>query len=111
VSIKLYVGNLSSTTTEAELMNLFKTCGEVTSVKVMTDHETGNARGFGFVEFAKREEGEAAIKKLHGAELGGRTIVVNEARDAPGGDPHGGDRGPRGGDSSRRRGSGRSGDS
>ena len=78
--MKLYVGNLSFGTTESELTKLFSAHGEVTSVAVITDRETGRARGFGFVEFAKDEDAKAAIAALDGKELDGRSLKVNESR-------------------------------
>jgi cold-inducible RNA-binding protein len=88
---KLYVGNLSFNTTEDELRDLFSEHGSVTSVSLVTDRETGQPRGFGFVEM---ESGaEAAISALDGKQVGGRTIKVNEARpreNRPGGGGGGG---------------------
>jgi len=77
---KLYVGNLSYTTTEAKLMELFGTMGEVTSVKVITDRDTGRPKGFAFVEMAEDSAAQQAIAQLSGKELDGRTINVAEAR-------------------------------
>jgi RNA recognition motif-containing protein len=75
---KLYVGNLSFNTTEAELRELFEEHGSVASVSLVTDRETGQPRGFGFVEM---ESGaESAISALDGKQVGGRTLKVNEAR-------------------------------
>lgn len=73
----LYVGNLPWGTTEQELMNLFSQYGEVSSVKIITDRETGRSRGFGFVEM---ESGAEDALKLDGTELGGRNLKVNHAR-------------------------------
>jgi RNA recognition motif-containing protein len=75
---KLYVGNLSFETTEAELRGIFEQHGSVESVNVITDRETGRPRGFAFVEM---DEGSAnaAIQALDGQEIGGRNIRVNEA--------------------------------
>jgi RNA recognition motif-containing protein len=78
--MKLFVGNLPFSTTEAELSNMFAAHGEVSSTKIITDRDTGRPRGFGFVEFSDSSAGEAAIKNLNGAMLNGRAIVVNEAR-------------------------------
>jgi RNA recognition motif-containing protein len=77
---KLYVGSLPYSTTEQELSELFGQHGSVQSAKVITDRFTGQSRGFGFVEMATDEEAQKAIAALNGAELGGRTLVVNEAR-------------------------------
>lgn len=75
---KIYVGNLAFSTTEAELRDLFSQYGPVSSVALITDRETGQPRGFGFVEM---ENGaDAAIGALDGKEIGGRTLRVNEAR-------------------------------
>ena len=80
MSRKLYVGNLSYNTTEAELESLFSQSGTVESVRVMRDMATGRARGFGFVEMANDEEAQAAISATNGVEFGGRALTVNEAR-------------------------------
>ena len=80
MSTKLYVGSLPYSTTEQQLSELFSQYGSVQSAKVITDRYTGQSRGFGFVEMSKGEEAKKAIAALHGSELGGRTLVVNEAR-------------------------------
>ena len=80
MSMKLYVGNLSYQITEDELSELFSEFGAVESVKIITDRETGQSRGFGFVEMASKEEGEAAMNELNGKEHNSRALVVNEAR-------------------------------
>ena len=83
---KLYVGNLSYQTTEAELRTLFEQAGEIESVALITDRDTGRSRGFAFVEFATEEEAQAAQQRFDGMELGGRNLRVNEAqerRDSP----------------------------
>ena len=77
---KLYVGSLPYSTTEQQLSELFSPHGTVTSAKVITDRYTGQSRGFGFVEMATAEEAQKAIAALNGTPLGGRTLVVNEAR-------------------------------
>lgn len=77
---KLYVGSLPYSTSEQELSQLFSQHGTVQSAKVITDRYTGQSRGFGFVEMATGEEAQKAITALNGSELGGRTLVVNEAR-------------------------------
>ena len=78
--MKLYVGNISFTITEAELQQIFEQFGSVTEIKVITDRETGQPRGFAFVTMSNYPEGLAAIKGLNGKEFGGRTLTVNEAR-------------------------------
>jgi RNA recognition motif-containing protein len=80
VSTKLYVGSLPYSTTEQQLQELFAQHGTVQSAKVITDRYTGQSRGFGFVEMATGEEAQKAITALNGANVGGRTLVVNEAR-------------------------------
>jgi RNA recognition motif-containing protein len=80
VGTKLYVGSLPYSTTEQQLSELFSPHGSVTSAKVITDRYTGQSRGFGFVEMSTGEEAQKAIAALNGAALGGRTLVVNEAR-------------------------------
>jgi RNA recognition motif-containing protein len=80
MSMKLYVGNLSFQTSNADLEELFATIGTVESATVVDDRETGRSRGFGFVEMASQEDGERAIAQLNGTEFGGREIKVNEAK-------------------------------
>lgn len=77
---KLYVGSLPYSTTEQELSDLFAAHGTVQSAKVITDRYTGQSRGFGFVEMSTEEEAKKAIDALNGSAMGGRTLVVNEAR-------------------------------
>ena len=74
---KLYVGNLSFSATEDEVRALFEEHGEVASVALIMDRETGRPRGFGFVEM---ENADAAMQALDGTDFGGRTLRVNEAR-------------------------------
>ena len=84
----LYVGNLPHSTTETELRNLFAAHGAVEKVSIVTDRETGRARGFAFVEMTDAGEAEKAIAALNGSELGGRALKINEAKpktDRPGG--------------------------
>ncbi|TAH39524.1 MAG: RNA-binding protein [Planctomycetota bacterium] len=101
--MNIYVGNLPFTATEAEVRDLFAQHGQVTSVSLISDRETGRPRGFAFVEMAMDAEGKAAITALNGFNMGGRPLVVNEARPREprgfggGGGGGGGDRGPRGG--------------
>jgi RNA recognition motif-containing protein len=78
--MNIYVGNLSYTMSEGELRDAFAAFGDVTSVKILMDRETGRSRGFGFVEMPNQSEGEAAISNLNGKELGGRALRINEAR-------------------------------
>jgi cold-inducible RNA-binding protein len=77
---KLFVGNLSFSTEEGTLQDLFAQAGPVDSVRVMRDQATGRSRGFGFVEMATEEAAQAAIDKFNETELDGRRIAVNEAR-------------------------------
>jgi cold-inducible RNA-binding protein len=79
MSKKLYVGNLSFETTEADLDVLFAPIGEVESVRIITDRNTGQSRGFGFVEM-NHEGAQKAISELNGKEIDGRALTVNEAR-------------------------------
>jgi RNA recognition motif-containing protein len=82
MSKKLYVGNLSFSSTEDDVRDHFTPYGEVLSVNLITDRETGRLRGFGFVEMDD-EGANAAIQALDGKELGGRTLKVNEAQEKP----------------------------
>ncbi|MEJ5287275.1 MAG: RNA-binding protein [Candidatus Kapaibacterium sp.] len=77
--MNIYVGNLSFSTTQEELENLFSQYGEVESVRIVRDRQTGRSRGFGFVEMSE-EHGKVAIQALNGKEFGGRNILVNEAK-------------------------------
>ncbi len=76
----IYVGNLPYSASEDEIRELFAAHGEVVSVKLINDRETGRPRGFGFVEM-EGEGSDAAIEALNGFEMGGRTLKVNEARE------------------------------
>ena len=100
---KLYIGNLSFKVTEDELQEKLAEFGQVESVKIITDRDTGQSKGFGFVEMASDAEARAAIDGLNGKDLGGRALKVNEARpqerDSRGG---GGGGGPGGGGGGRR---------
>ena len=78
---KLYVGNLPFSTTEEELQTLFGAHGTVVSVNVITDRETGRARGFGFVEFENENDAQTAQQALNGYELDGRALRVDEAQE------------------------------
>lgn len=77
---KIYVGNLPFSASEDEVRGLFADHGEVESVSLITDRETGRPRGFGFVEMSDANAADAAIKALDGQDMGGRALKVNEAR-------------------------------
>jgi len=79
MSKKIYVGNLSYQTTEGDLTTLFEQVGQVDSVNVITDRDTGRSKGFAFVEMGN-EDADKAITQLNGTEVNGRTLTVNEAR-------------------------------
>ena len=76
----LFVGNMSFQTTEGDLRAMFEPFGEITRVNVVTDRDTGRARGFAFVEMTNDEEAAGAIAALNGKEVDGRALNVNEAR-------------------------------
>ncbi|MBH97532.1 MAG: RNA-binding protein [Rhodospirillaceae bacterium] len=78
--MNIYVGNLSYSLSESELRDAFAEFGDVVSVKILTDRETGRSRGFGFVEMSNQAEGQTAIAQLNGKDVGGRELRVNEAR-------------------------------
>ena len=78
--MNIYVGNLTYQLSEDDLRDAFAQFGEVTSASIIKDRETGQSKGFGFVEMPTQSEGEEAIKQLNESELGGRNIKVNEAR-------------------------------
>lgn len=80
MSSKLYVGNLAYSVRDADLQDNFSEFGTVVSAKVMSDRETGQSKGFGFVEMASADQAQAAISALHGQNVSGRALVVNEAR-------------------------------
>ncbi len=80
MSKNLYVGNLSYAVTEEDLKKNFGEIGECIAANIVKDKYSGNSRGFGFVEMATEEEAQEAIRRLHGGELSGRKIVVQEAR-------------------------------
>ena len=77
---KLYVGNLSYSTNDAELAAFFAKVGEVESANVLSDKMTGRSRGFGFVTMPNDEEAMKAIETLNGVDMGGRKLTVNEAK-------------------------------
>jgi len=85
LSKKIYIGNIPFTSTEEELRTVFERHGDVASVSVITDRETGRSRGFAFVEMDDDSAADNAIRALDGSELGGRSIRVNEAEDRKGG--------------------------
>ena len=78
---KLFVGGLSWDTTDDGLRQAFASHGEITEAKVITDRDTGRSRGFGFVTFTQDGDGNAAISKMDGTNLDGKTIKVNEAQE------------------------------
>jgi cold-inducible RNA-binding protein len=80
MEVKLYVGNLSYSTTEDDLQTLFAKAGQVASVALITDRRTGNSKGFAFVEMSTQVEAEQAISTLNGVTLDGREIKVNLAK-------------------------------
>jgi len=87
----IYVGNLSFGATEDSVRALFETHGTVGRVNIVTDRDTGQPRGFGFVEMSNDHEGDKAISALNGTELDGRALSINEARPkTTGGRPGGG---------------------
>jgi RNA recognition motif-containing protein len=78
--MNIFIGNLAFTTTEDDLRQLFATYGHVDRVQILQDRATGRSRGFGFVEMPDASEAQAALASLHGATLGGRALIVDEAR-------------------------------
>ena len=80
MATKLYIGNLSFDTTESDLRETFSAFGDVASCNVITDRDTGRPRGFAFVEMVSADAANKAVAELNGKELGGRALVVNEAR-------------------------------
>ncbi len=91
--MKLYVGNLSYSLNEDDLRDLFAPYGNLESVIVIMDRDTGRSKGFGFVEFANDTEARAAMSALNGREINGRALTVNEARPRTEGSGGGGHRG------------------
>jgi len=81
MSSNIYVGNLSFTTTTADLQSLFAPHGDITRAQVVTDRDTGRSRGFGFVEMASADAAKAAIETLNGHKLDGRDLTVNLAKE------------------------------
>jgi cold-inducible RNA-binding protein len=92
MSKRIYVGNLSYQTTEGDLSNLFEQVGQVDSVNVITDRDTGRSKGFAFVEMSN-DDADKAIVQFNGTEIDGRALTVNEARPR---EERSGDRGGRG---------------
>jgi len=80
MSKKLYVGSISYNATEESLQELFSSIGEVESVKIITDTDTGRSKGFGFVEMSSEEDAKKAIEQLNGTKFMERALIVNEAR-------------------------------
>ena len=78
--MNIYVGNLSFDATEADIEHAFSEFGEVSSVSIVKDRETGRSRGFGFVEMRDQQAGQQAIEALNLKQISGRAITVNEAR-------------------------------
>jgi RNA recognition motif-containing protein len=102
---KLYVGNLSYDVTDSSLQTMFEAYGAVRSAQIIMDRDTGRSKGFGFVEMDNDQEAQAAIAALNGAQSGGRSLTVNEARPKEGGGggrSGGGNRGGYGGGGGRR---------
>ena len=102
--MNIYVGNMPYSTSEEELSALFGTHGNVSRIHIVMDRDTGRAKGFAFVEMPNDAEARAALEALNGSPMGGRALVVTEARpreEKPRGERRpfgnrGGDRGPRG---------------
>lgn len=78
--MNLYVSNIAFKLRDDEFRQTFEPYGEIVSAKIIMDRETGRSRGFGFVEYANRESGQAAIDALNGADIAGKEISVSEAR-------------------------------
>lgn len=78
--MNIFTGNLSYDLTESAMRELFEEFGEVTSAKIITDRDTGRSKGFGFVEMSDKTAAMEAIEQLNGKDMGGRALVVNEAR-------------------------------
>ena len=98
--MRIYVGNLSYESTEDDLQEAFSAHGQVESVTIIRDRDTGRSKGFGFVEMPSSDEAQASINEMNGKEVQGRALTVNEARPRQergfgGGGGGGGGRGPR----------------
>lgn len=87
---KLYVGSLPYSVSEEELKDLFSSYGEIESVRIIMDKATGQSKGFGFVEMMNEDDAQRAIEGLHGKQIGGRTLIVNNARPETPREPRGG---------------------
>ncbi len=98
--MKIYVGNMSFDSSEDDIRTAFGAHGQVDSVAIITDRDTGRSKGFGFVEMSNDDEARAAIEGMNGTDLGGRTLNVSEAR--PRGEGRGEGRGGGGGGGRRR---------
>ena len=79
--MKLFIGNLSWDTDENGLRDIFEAYGEIEDLRIITDRDTGRSRGFGFITFSSQDSGLKAIEERDGAELQGRALKVNEARE------------------------------
>lgn len=88
--MNIYVGNMSFDTTEDQLRQAFEAFGEVSTVKVIMDRDTGRSKGFGFVEMSSNEEASTAMSSLNGQDLNGRALNVNEAKPKTDGGNRGG---------------------
>lgn len=97
MSRKLYVGNLPYSATEATLHDAFSQSGTVDSVSLITDRDSGQSKGFGFVEMSSAQEAQAAVQALNGFSMDGRQIKVNEAKPKAAGGGNGGGYGGGGG--------------
>jgi len=97
----IFVGNLSYQTTQDDLNSAFAAYGNVERVNIVTDRDTGQARGFAFVEMTEPQAAQTAISQLNGAELHGRALNVNEARPKPAGGGYGARRNDSGGNRGR----------
>ena len=92
---RLYIGNLAFAATEDDVREAFGVHGSVGSVQIITDRDTGQSRGFGFVEMDDDDAAEQAIAAINGSDIAGRNVIVNEARPRPSRDGGGGRRGGR----------------
>ena len=97
--MNIYVGNLAAATTEEDLKEVFGAHGQINNVKIIKDFDTGHSRGFAFIDMSQ-DEGQAAIEALHGSDLNGNSLTVNEAyerarKTGGGGGSRGGFRGNR----------------
>jgi RNA recognition motif-containing protein len=95
--MNIYVGNLSFSTKEDDILALFSNIGDVDTARIITDRDTGRSKGFGFVEMPNNDQAKEAIEKLNGTELDGRNLTVNEAKPKSEGNSRGGFGGGRGG--------------